>query len=131
MSKKEANVTTSDGMIALGKGLAARRERLGKTKIAVAKSMGYENQTYVTLVEGGRVRIPLDRAKSFAIAYGLNISSFITIMIWATYPEIWTLWEAMDNTLDKARANMIVETLQKSLDAMPTSALIDLTKYAS
>lgn len=76
--------------VILGALLREHRKQMGKTQADIAADLGYRNVNFVSMMEGGRSNIPLNRISEVVAAYGLE-PEFISVVTRYVNPDCWRL----------------------------------------
>jgi len=71
---------------AVGKVLKEQRKKLGLNQSAIAKEMGYVNINFISMIESGASKIPVNKIDELVKAYRLP-PEFILVALQAQYPE--------------------------------------------
>ena len=108
----------------LGKLLADRRQRLQYTQKDIAARIGYPNSNFVNMVEVGRAKVPLEKARDFAHAYSLNEPRFYQLLLKMLYPDIWAIVKCICRfDSEFAAQENVDEALEAQLKTLSTTAL--------
>jgi transcriptional regulator with XRE-family HTH domain len=75
----------------LGKWLRGLRKSKNWTQVDAAKHLDYKWFTFITQVEGGHARIPTEAWETWAKAYDVEISEFVTRVLRAYDPVLLKL----------------------------------------
>lgn len=81
-----AAVTSGITFQAVGRILADQRKRIGLSQGAIAKPLGYVNINFISMIESGKSKIPINRIDDLVAAYQLP-SEFILVVLQAEYPD--------------------------------------------
>ena len=74
-----------------GRWLKAARERAGLTQAEVAERVGLRYYTFVSQVESGLGRVPIETQGAWAVAVGLNPDEFARTLLRYYEPELHRL----------------------------------------
>jgi len=56
--------------------IAKRREEVGLTQTDVSQSLGYANPNFISMMERGKCRVPIDRCAEFAAVLEMDVHWF-------------------------------------------------------
>lgn len=70
----------------VGRLLADQRRRIGLCQADIAKPLGYVNINFISMIESGKSKIPINRIDDLVKAYQLA-PEFILVVLQAQYPE--------------------------------------------
>lgn len=73
--------------VEIGRILADQRKRIGISQGDVARELGYVNMNFISMIESGRSKIPMNRVDDFVYAYRMN-PEFILVILRVMYPDI-------------------------------------------
>lgn len=73
--------------VEIGRILADQRKRIGISQGDVARELGYVNMNFISMIESGRSKIPMNRVDDFVHAYRMN-PEFILVILRVMYPDI-------------------------------------------
>ncbi|WP_374575852.1 helix-turn-helix domain-containing protein [Phenylobacterium sp.] len=74
-----------------GRWLRARREDAGLTQAELASRVGLRYYTFVSQVEGGQGRVPIEAQGAWAEALGLDAAGFARTLLRFYEPELYRL----------------------------------------
>ena len=74
-----------------GRWLKAARERAGLTQAELAEEVGLRYYTFVSQVESGLGRVPIETQGAWAVAVGLNPAEFARTLLGYYEPELHRL----------------------------------------
>lgn len=74
-----------------GRWLKAARERAGLTQAELAEEVGLRYYTFVSQVESGLGRVPIETQGAWAVAVGLNPAEFARTLLRYYEPELHRL----------------------------------------
>lgn len=100
----DLNDTIYNDRFAVGQLLKVRRETLGKTHVEIADELNYAYENFLSMVENGKVAIPLARLIDFVRVYDMP-PHFALKVLKIEYPEYYELFFSLVNTNVKL-ANM-------------------------
>lgn len=70
----------------IGRVLSGQRKRVGLSQGDIAKAMGYVNINFISMIEAGKSKIPVNKIDSLVDAYQMN-PEFILVVLRSEYPE--------------------------------------------
>jgi transcriptional regulator with XRE-family HTH domain len=79
---------------AIGALLKAHREHKNLNQRDIARALNYKSINYISILEGGKSNIPMDRLKEIMDAYQMN-SVITPILVRYLHPDVWNLFMAM------------------------------------
>lgn len=79
-------VPTGISFKAVGRVLSEQRRRVGLNQGDIAKELGYVNINFISMIESGKSKIPVNRIDDLVAAYQLP-PEFILVALQAEYPE--------------------------------------------
>lgn len=68
--------------------VAQRRRDLQLTQAELAKRVGYSNSNFVSMLESGKSKVPLEKAGDIAAAIEVDPKWFVELLMRERYPEI-------------------------------------------
>lgn len=87
-----------------GRWLKAAREAAGLTQAQLAEQVGLRYYTFVSQVEGGVGRLPIETQAAWAEAVGLDPSDFAKTLLEYYEPELYRLLFGASGAQSRARA---------------------------
>ncbi len=87
-----------------GRWLKAARENAGLTQAELAEKVGLRYYTFVSQVESGLGRLPIETQGAWAAALGLDPGEFARILLRYYEPELYRLLFAADADAPEIRA---------------------------
>lgn len=81
------SVTSGISIKDVGGLLAEQRRKLGLTQADIAKPMGFTNVNFVSMLESGSSKIPMNKVDMLVKAYQLP-AAFVLVALQAEYPEL-------------------------------------------
>ena len=73
----------------IGRVLREHRARIGLSQSDIAKSLGYANVNFISMIESGKSKIPVNRVDDLVSAYQMS-PEFTLVILRAEYPEYLT-----------------------------------------
>ena len=70
----------------VGRVLSEQRRKIGLNQAVIAKELGYVNINFISMIEGGKSKIPVNKIDELVKAYQLP-PEFILVAFQAQYPE--------------------------------------------
>lgn len=70
----------------VGKVLSEQRKRIGLNQATIAKELGYININFISMIESGKSKIPVNKIDELVNAYQLP-PEFILVALQAEYPD--------------------------------------------
>ena len=70
----------------LGRLLYEQRKRIGRNQGDIAKVLGYVNVNFISMIESGKSKIPINRIADLVDAYSMN-PEFILVILHIEYPD--------------------------------------------
>lgn len=70
----------------IGRILAGQRKRVGLSQGVIAKAMGYVNINFISMIESGKSKIPVNKIDNLVDAYEMN-AEFTLVILRTEYPE--------------------------------------------
>ena len=70
----------------VGNVLAEQRKRIGLNQGDIAKQLGYVNINFISMIESGKSKIPVNKIDELVLAYQLP-PEFLLVALQAEYPE--------------------------------------------
>jgi len=86
-----------------GKWLKAQKALNGLSQVDIAKSIGYNNWNFISLVERGISAIPMEKIKAFADAYKVDFGEFALKLYREVYPEQFEIIKAICKHINKGK----------------------------
>ena len=68
--------------------VAHRRQELRLSQTELAGKLGYTNVNFISMVEGGKSKVPLERSIDFAEALEIDVKWFIEQVMRDRYPKV-------------------------------------------
>jgi transcriptional regulator with XRE-family HTH domain len=87
-----------------GRWLKTAREKAGLTQAELAEQVGLRYYTFVSQVESGLGRLPIETQAAWAKALGLDPSEFAKTLLRYYEPELYRLLFEADNAQGRATA---------------------------
>jgi len=87
-----------------GRWLKAAREKAGLTQAELAEQVGLRYYTFVSQVESGLGRLPIETQAAWAMALGLDPSEFAKTLLRYYEPELYRLLFEAENAQGRATA---------------------------
>lgn len=76
-----------------GQLIKKHREKIGMTQLELARELGYEIPQFISIVEHGRSKVPLDKCKKISEVLNIKPSIFQTSIKAEFAKEILKLWK--------------------------------------
>lgn len=70
----------------IGRVLTGQRKRVGLSQGDVAKQLGYVNINFISMIESGKSKIPINKIDQLILAYQMN-TEFMLVVLRCYYPE--------------------------------------------
>ncbi|MBV5326525.1 MAG: helix-turn-helix transcriptional regulator [Chlorobium sp.] len=70
----------------LGRILSEQRKRVGRSQGDIAKALDYSNVNFISMIESGKSKIPINRIAVLVDAYSMS-PEFILVILRVEYPE--------------------------------------------
>ncbi len=86
MSEETESVRLEITSQEIGSVLSRQRKRVGLSQADIAKAMGYVNINFISMLEAGKSKIPVNRIDDLVDAYQMN-PEFILVVLYSQYPE--------------------------------------------
>lgn len=106
----------------LGRFIKAQRESLDMGQRHLAKELGYRNINFISMIETGTSKIPLNKIPRFVNALRLP-PVFMGIIMREIYPECWQTFLEMTRAIPDMSAVAGLGGMKKELDAIYKSSL--------
>ncbi|MBF0101891.1 MAG: helix-turn-helix transcriptional regulator [Desulfobacterales bacterium] len=88
MQISEINDTMA--LVIMGHIFREYRERMGRSQAEICKMIGYKNPNYITMVETGRTKLPINKVLLAAKKYDLGKYG-VPFLVKMLYPEVWSI----------------------------------------
>ncbi len=120
--KLQASIEKNGIMALVGELLKRQREHLDLSQKDIGDRLNYRYFNFISRIENGGCKIPLNGVADVAKAYGFD-SSFILIFIKHLHPDIWEVVKQIKSDVKAFSSNVKIEDIDHDVDSAFKSKL--------
>jgi transcriptional regulator with XRE-family HTH domain len=109
----------------IGRLLSLQRIRIGLGQSAIAKKLGYVNVNFISMLESGSCKIPVNKVDALVDAYQIS-PEFSLVILQAEYPEFLDTIKRLIKSVPSIFQDAIIKNPEKEIAGIDVKTRVSL-----